>query len=84
MVLIFRYNQKGYTMDKIKELTEMIGKDCSCNQSPTLRAKLISVGKYKCTLEVRPTMYNRALWSNFYAGNKFILDTATVHNMYFF
>jgi len=71
-------------MDKISDLKTVVGKPCSCNQSPTLRAKLISVGKYKCTLEVRPTMYNRALWSNFYAGNKFILDTATVHNMYFF
>ena len=71
-------------MNKIKELNKVVGKDCSCNQSPTLRAKLISVGKYKCTLEVRPTMYNRALWSNFYAGNKFILDTSKVHNMYFF
>jgi len=71
-------------MNKVKELAEVIGRDCSCNGSPTLRAKLISVGKYKCTLEVRPTMYNRTLWSNLYVGNRFILDTEIVHNMYFF
>jgi hypothetical protein len=71
-------------MDKIAELKAVVGRDCSCNQSPTLKAKLISVGKYKCTLEVRPTMYNRNQWSNIYAGKKIILDTATVHNMYFF
>jgi hypothetical protein len=71
-------------MTRTQDLNTVIGKDCSCNQSPTLRAKLISVGKYKCTLEVRPTMYNRAQWSNIYAGNKFVLDTTTVHNMYFY
>lgn len=71
-------------MDKMRELTEVIGKDCSCNYSPTLKAKLISVGKHKSTLEVRPTMYNRNQWSNIYAGNKFVLDTQVVHNMYFF
>lgn len=71
-------------MDKIADLKTVVGKDCSCNHSPTLKAKLISVGKHKCTLEVRPTMYNRAQWSNIYAGNKFVLDTEVVHNMYFF
>jgi hypothetical protein len=71
-------------MTRIEDLNTVIGKDCSCNQSPTLKAKLISVGKYKCTLEVRPSMYNRAQWSNIYAGNKFVLDTSTVHNMYFY
>ena len=71
-------------MDKMRELTEVIGKDCSCNYSPTLKAKLISVGKYKSTLEVRPTMYNRAQWSNAHVGEKITLDNTIVHNMYFF
>lgn len=71
-------------MDKIKELTEMIGRDCSCNQSPTLKAKLLSVGKYKCTLEVRPTMYNRNQWANTSVGKQFKVPTNITHNMYFF
>lgn len=71
-------------MDTIAQLQTMVGRDCSCNHSPTLRAKLISVGKHKCTLQVTPTMYNRAQWSNIYAGSKFVLDTSTVINMYFF
>lgn len=67
-----------------EELNTVIGKDCSCNQSPTLRAKLISVGKFKSTLQVTPTMYNRNQWSNVYVGNKFVLDNTLVQNMYFF
>jgi trehalose-6-phosphatase len=67
-----------------QELKTVIGKDCSCNQSPTLRAKLISVGKYKSIVEVRPTMYNRAQWSNAHVGQKITLDNSIIHNMYFF
>ena len=71
-------------MTRTQDLNTVIGKDCSCNHSPTLKAKLISVGKYRCTLEVRPTMYNRAQWSNAYVGQKIILDNTIAHNMYFF
>ena len=67
-----------------KELNTVIGKDCSCNGSPTLRAKLISVTALWCLLEVTPTMYNRNQWSNVYVGNKFVLDNTLVQNMYFF
>ena len=84
MVLIFRYNQKRYTMDKIKELNTVVGKDCSCNGSPTLRAKLVTVGSLWCILEVTPTMYNRNQWSNTLVGKRFKLPIQTVHNMYFY
>jgi hypothetical protein len=71
-------------MDKVKELTEVIEKDCSCNQSPTLRAKLILVTSLWCLLEVTPTMYNRNQWANTSVGKQFKLPTYIVHNMYFF
>jgi len=71
-------------MDKMRELTEVIGKDCSCNQSPTLRAKLISVDSLWCLLEVTPTMYNSNLETNSSVGKLFYLRTEVVHNMYFF
>lgn len=71
-------------MDKIKELTEAIGKDCSCNQSPTLRAKLVTVGSLWCRLEVTPTMYKSNQQDNSSVGKQFKLPTEIVHNMYFF
>lgn len=71
-------------MDKVKELVEVIGKDCTCNQSPTLKAKLVAVGTLWCRLEVAPTMYNRNQWANTSVGKQFKLPTEVVHNMYFF
>lgn len=71
-------------MDKVKELVEVIGKDCSCNQSPTLRAKLISADTLWCLLEVTPTMYNSNQKANSLVGKLFYLRTEIVHNMYFF
>lgn len=71
-------------MDKVKELVEIIGKDCSCNQSPTLRAKLVAVGTLWCRLEVTPAMYNGNLKTNTSVGEQFKLPTEIVHNMYFF
>jgi hypothetical protein len=71
-------------MDKMRELTEVIGRDCSCNGSPTLRAKLISVEPLWCLLEVTPTMYNRNQWANTSVGKQFKLPTYIAHNMYFF
>jgi hypothetical protein len=74
---------KDKHMTRTQDLNTVIGKDCSCNQSPTLRAKLISVGKFKSILEVTATMYNRAQWSNAYVGQKITLDNSIIHNMYF-
>ena len=82
MVLIFRYLKTVKDMEK--ELNKVIGKDCSCNGSPTLRAKLISVTSLWCRLEVTPTMYNRNQLANTSVGKQFKLPTSVVHNMYFF
>ena len=82
MVLIFRYLK--IVKDMEKELNTVIGKDCSCNSSPTLRANLISVEALWCLLEVTPTMYNRNQWANISVGKQFKLPTSVAHNMYFF
>jgi hypothetical protein len=71
-------------MNKMKKLLEVIGKDCSCNQSPTLRAKLVTVGSLWCRLEVTPTMYNSTQETNSSVGEQFKLPTEVVYNMYFF
>lgn len=71
-------------MDKVKELVEVIGKDCSCNSSPTLRAKLVTVGTLWCRLKVTPTMYKSNQETNSSVGKQFKLPTEIVHNMYFF
>ena len=79
-VLIFRYKER----DMIKELNTAIGKDCSCNQSPTLRGKLISVGKYKSILEVIPRVYSKDASQDIFIGKRFVLDNTLVQNMYFY
>jgi hypothetical protein len=38
--------------EKIEELREVIGKEVSCNWSPTLRAKLLKVNDNECILEI--------------------------------
>jgi hypothetical protein len=75
---------KDKHMTHTHDLNTVIGKHCSCNASPTLKAKLISVGKYKSTLEVTATMYSRAQWSNVHVGQKIVLDNNIIHNMYFY
>jgi hypothetical protein len=71
-------------MDKVSDLKAVVGQECSCNQSPTLKAKLVRLGSIWCTLEVTPTMYNRNQWANTSVGKQFKLPTEVVHNMYFF
>jgi hypothetical protein len=68
----------------IKELNTAIGKDCSCNGSPTLRAKLISVGEYKSILEVTPRVYSRDTSQDVFIGKRFVMDNTLVQNMYFY
>jgi hypothetical protein len=82
MVLIFRYLKTVKDMEK--ELNTVIGKDCSCNGSPTLRAKLISVGSLWCRLEVTPAMYKGNQSANCLVGTEFKAPTSVVYNMYFF
>ena len=43
------------TTDVLAELKNSIGKDCSQNQSPTLRAKLVSVGESLSVFESVPS-----------------------------
>lgn len=71
-------------MEKVTELKTVVGKDCSCNYSPTHRSKLVKVGKNVCTLEVTATMYSRNQWSNIHVGKQFTQPTYIVHNQYFF
>ena len=68
----------------VKELNTAIGRDCSCNGSTTLRAKLVSVTSLWCLLEVTPTVYSKNLSDNISVGKQFKLPTSVVHNMYFF
>ncbi len=68
----------------IEELNKVIGKDCSCNSSPTLRVKLVTVGSLWCRLEVTPAMYKNSQSNNNSVGQQFKLPTSVVHNMYFF
>ena len=82
MVLIFRYLKAVRVMEK--ELNTVIGKDCSCNSSPTLRAKLISAESLWCLLEVTPPIYKSNQSTNASVGKQFKLPTSVVHNMYFF
>ena len=82
MVLIFRYLKTVKDMEK--ELNTVIGKDCSCNGSPTLRAKLISAESLWCLLEVTPPIYKSNQSTNASVGKQFYLRTEIVHNMYFF
>jgi len=49
--------QKLIVMNQISELKAVIGKDTSQNQSPTLRAKLIKVGKANCLFEAVQSPY---------------------------
>ena len=82
IVLIFRYLKTVKDMEK--ELNTVIGKDCSCNGSPTLRAKLISVTSLWCLLEVTPPIYKSNQSTSSSVGKQFYLRTEIVHNMYFF
>ena len=43
----------------INELKQVIGKDTSQNQSPTCRARLVSVGKSNCIFESVPSLYGQ-------------------------
>lgn len=71
-------------MDKIAELKSVLGKDCSCNQSSTNRAKVIKVGSRSCILEVTPAHWASLEVYNTVVGRRFTLPTYIVHNMYFF
>jgi len=69
---------------RLNELLDVLGRDCSCNASPTLRAKLIRVGKIYCTLEITPREYSKDESQDIFIGKRFKIPTQHTHNMYFY
>ena len=84
MVVNFESERKN----AIQELKGVIGKECSENFSPTLRAKLVEYDEFHdvCIMEVVPSPY-KGSWSaqqNHTAGHRYERPVYAVHNAYFF
>jgi hypothetical protein len=71
-------------MEKVIELKTVVGKDCSCNYSPTHRSKLVMVGKDYCILEVVPAQHGDLSRGEKSVGVMFLQPTYITHNQYFF
>ena len=71
-------------MEKVTELKTVVGKDCSCNYSPTHRSKLVMVGKDVCILEVTPAQHGDLSRGEESVGVQFLQPTYITHNQYFF
>jgi hypothetical protein len=69
-------------MNKISELKEVIGKETSQNQSPTLRAKLVKVGKANCVFESVQSPYVREKQSNI--GVQYKVPNSFAWNSFFY
>ena len=61
-------------------LKKLIGKEASVNQSPTLNAKLVSVGK-SCVWEVTPNKYSNR--GNECVGKTFSLPLSISENCFY-
>ena len=83
MVKQFITNFKIKNMNQILELKSVIGKDVSQNQSPTCRARLVSVGKANCTFESIPSPYNKFPKPEF-VGVKYKVPNWIAWNSFFF
>ena len=70
-------------MNQIEELKSVIGKDVSQNQSPTCRARLVSVGKSYCVFESVPSPYNKFTKPEF-VGVRYKVPNAWAWNAFFF
>ena len=72
-------------MSQITELKSVIGKEVSHNYSPTLRAKLIKVGKSYCKFEVVDSPYKGSISAsnNYLAGAVFRTPTWISYNCFF-
>ena len=70
--------------EKIEELREVIGKEVSCNWSPTLRAKLIKINRKDCVMQVEPTFYTRTADLTRDVGKTFIMPIEHTWNAYFY
>jgi hypothetical protein len=79
----FITNFKIKNMNQIEELKSVIGKDVSQNQSPTCRARLVSVGKANCIFESVPSPYNKFPKPEF-VGVKYKVPNWIAWNSFFF
>jgi hypothetical protein len=70
-------------MNKIEDLKSVIGKDISQNQSPTCRARLVSVGKANCIFESVPSPYNKFPKPEF-VGVKYKVPNWIAWNSFFY
>jgi hypothetical protein len=68
--------------EQILELTAVIGKETSQNQSPTLRGKLIKVNKKTCTFEVVQSPYRSGDESRI--GERYLVPISYAWNAFFF
>lgn len=69
---------------RLNELLDVLGRDCSCNVSPTLRAKLIKVGKEYSTLETTARLSSKDKSQDIFIGKRFKMPIQHTHNMYFY
>jgi hypothetical protein len=83
MVKQFITNFKIKNMNQIQELKSVIGKDVSQNQSPTCRARLVSVGKANCIFESVPSPYDKFPKPEF-VGVKYKVPNWIAWNSFFF
>jgi hypothetical protein len=79
----FITNFKIKNMNQIEELKSVIGKDVSQNQSPTCRARLVSVGKANCIFESVPSPYDKFPKPEF-VGVKYKVPNWIAWNSFFF
>ena len=75
-------------MNKIEELKSVIGKECSENFSPTLRAKLVSMDETSevCVMEVAESPYEGS-WAwhqNHTVGHRYKAPAYRIWNAFFF
>ncbi len=70
-------------MNKITELKSVIGETTPQNQSPTLRAELISVGNTYCTFKVVAPLYNQTRGVS-EIGKLYKVPTEYAWNAFFF
>ena len=83
MVKQFITNFKIKNMNQILELKSVIGKEVSQNQSPTCRARLVSVGKSNCIFESVPSPYDKFPKPEF-VGIKYKIPNWIAWNSFFF
>jgi hypothetical protein len=79
----FITNFKIKNMNQILELKSVIGKEVSQNQSPTCRARLVSVGKSNCIFESVPSPYDKFPKPEF-VGVKYKVPNWIAWNSFFF